>query len=242
MLYTNLIPHHGFLSLPVILPDQTPPAGSTRVVLDIEGDVEKGICRGERESIYKAIDAICDFRSRIGTPIHVGMYWWPPVTKRADLSHAKHFWWLLSGCDFACPSVYSLTASDMANVRRANWWAKGVKVAGSDSMPRIAFLCPKNIFDGTDCTKAQIRHQLKAARLLGCEDLCVWSGVGYQVTLAKLGEHASDADKVRRSEAWTRLVNDYGFALGGSFSHADIDREYRLYSERTLGRFKECIR
>lgn len=238
MLYTNLIPHHGFLSLPVILPDQTPPAGSTRVVLDIEGEIEARVSAGQQDAIRDASGLVW---AHTGGGTAVGVYWWPPVTKKADLDHAKHFSNMLRMASFTCPSVYSLTARDMANVRRAHWWEKGVKLAGAAEKPRIAFLCPKNIFDGTDCTKAQIRHQLKAARLLGCEDLCVWSGVGYQVTLAKLGEHASDADKVRRSEAWTRLVNDYGFALGGSFSHADIDREHRLYSERVLATFRECM-
>lgn len=239
MLHTNLIPSNGFSALPVILPDQTPPAGSTRVVLDIEGDIEKAIGRGDDLHMDYAVRMIHGFKKTHGAS--VGVYWWPPVTKKDDLAHAKNFSWPLSFCDFTCPSVYSLTARDMANVRRANWWEKGVKLAGAAHKTRLAFLCPKNIFDGTDCTRSQIKHQIKAARLLGCDDLCVWSGVGYQVTLAKLGEHASDDDKVRRSEAWTRLVNDYGFALGGSFSHADIDDQYAAYSERTLGMFNECM-
>jgi len=239
MLYTNLIPHHGFLSLSVILPDQTPPAGSTRVVLDIEGDIEAAICRGDEKAIKTARDMMLGV-----TPLmaHLGVYWWPPVTKHADMAHAKHFTEPLSLCDFVCPSFYSLKSRDYKNEQRARWWLRGARLAGADDKPRIGFLCAKNIHDGTDCTKAQIKHQLKAARLLGCDDLCVWGGVGYQVNLAKLPEHASAEDLAKRPEAWARLVNEYGFKLGGSFSHADIDREYRLYSERTLGRFKECIR
>lgn len=240
MLYTNLIPHHGFLSLPVILPDQTPPTGSTRVVLDIEGKVEAAICRGDQSLIGWAEAVICDARTR-GLGKYIGVYWWPPVTKKADIDHAYQFSSPLRFCDFVCPSVYSLTARDMANVRRARWWLRGVKLAGADTKPRIAFICAKNIHDGTDCTRAQIRHQLKAAQILGCVDLCVWSGVGYQVNLAKLPEHASPEDLKKRPEAWARLVNDYGFKLGGSFTHADIDSEYAAYSERTLGLFKECM-
>ena len=244
-LYTNLIPHHGAVAFPTVNIDQhAAHPDATMLTIDLEGEASDplssaAIYSGSEVAILHAIGVIDNFRT--GCPkAKLGWYWFPPVSRKEDVEPAKHYRPLVELADFACPSLYSLHARDLANLRRAKWWDKAMAKHGFPRLPRIGYVCESNL-DGTKANTAQIRAQCKAAKAIGCESIYVWSGVPHLVWLAKL-DNLTVADHFnRRAEAWTRLMNDYGFKLGDSFSHADIDREFAAYSENVLSTFKECM-
>ncbi len=244
-LYTNLLPIDGVTTFPTVNIDQhSAHPDAERITIDLEGEATDPLSSG---AIYLGSQVAVDhafevfFKFRTGCPnAMLGWYWFPPVARRADVEPARHFAPLVDMANFVAPSLYTLNPRDNACFRRAQWWDKAMKAHEFPDLPRIGYVCPRNL-DGTRANAEQFRSQVNAAKRIGCEAVYVWSGVPHVVWTAKLPDPLNKEQSDLRSGAWTRLVNDYGFRLKDSFTNNDVDREYARYSRRILEQFASYV-
>lgn len=245
MLHTNLIPFHGAVAFPTVNIDQhAAHPDATMLTIDLEGKAEDplssaAIYSGSQVAIDHAIGVIGKFRA--GCPnADLGWYWFPPVSRQADIGPAAHYLPIVRLADFLCPSLYTLDNRDTACLRRANWWVRAIDTHHFPRLPRIGYVSDSNL-NGSTTTKEQMRAQVRAARAIGCESIYVWSGVPHLVWLAKLTD-LTVPDHVRdRSRAWAKLIGNHNFKLPSSFTPADIDSEFAAYSDTLLCKFRNLM-
>ena len=236
---TNLKPTAGWASCPCVNLMSTEIPKSARWLMIDDGDRNDHAVYHEDSSAIARCDASIRRIADIAPNAMIGWYGWPPPFDTGDESDGVRK--LIELADVVFPCCYA-TGDGKAPDRAVR--VGDIIESFSVEPLYVAGVVTEFLLDSSrPCTDAEIREQLKAAKIVGCDSIYVWSGMPYRTWLMDIWRRypviCNEPDSpqyaaVRRGR--DELLNAYGFT-GDPLDPKSCAAQAREYTRKLLARF-----